>query len=244
MKSSSNPVIHRQLDPETSMPGTWGASTAPLTVGNVASKSWLALAFLIAGAVIGWHVPMGIAVVAAIIAFGLGLFLVFKRTPLGAGSVLTYAVIEGVTLGAVSAASQARYPGIVLAALSGTVVAFLVVLIAFMFGLRANPKITRIVGLMAWAYIAYLFVSLGIAMFTGFDTGSVSVMGIPLGAILGSIAVGMGVYYILVDFTDITQAVHSGASENLAWTLVFGLMLSIIWVYIELLRVLRYVWGD
>ena len=113
-----------------------------------------------------------------------------------------------------------------------------------MFGLRANPKITRIVGLMGWAYVAYLFVSLGIAMFTGFDTGSVSVMGIPLGAILGSIAVGMGVYYILVDFTDITEAVHSGASENLAWTLVFGLMLSIIWVYIELLRVLRYVWDN
>lgn len=114
MKSSSNPVISRQLDPETSMPGTWGASTAPLTVGNVASKSWLALAFLIAGAVIGWHVPMGIAAVAAIIAFGLGLFLVFRSTPLGAGSVLTYAVIEGVALGAVSAASQARYPGIVM----------------------------------------------------------------------------------------------------------------------------------
>lgn len=81
MKSSSNPVISRQLDPETSMPGTWGASTAPLTVGNVASKSWLALAFLIAGAVIGWHVPMGIAAVAAIIAFGLGLYTWCSNAP-------------------------------------------------------------------------------------------------------------------------------------------------------------------
>ena len=148
-----------------------------------------------------------------------------------APAVLTYAVLEGAALGAVSVLTEVKYPGVALAATAATVVAFFAVLVAFTFGMRSNPKLTRIVFIGMIAYVAYLLLGGVIAAFTGFD-----ITGTPFGMIIGLIAIAMGLYCLLSDFTDISRAIEQGVDDAYGWNLTFSLMLSIVWVYIEFLR--------
>lgn len=237
--SARNPYLNGRMK---DIPGLNGANAEPLTTSSVVAKTGFSFAVLLLGGIVGWYTPV-LALPAALIAFVLGLVLAFKSGGnIPAWAVLLYAGIEGVALGAVTMWAQTRYPGIALAAVLGTLVAFMTVFAAYMFGARSNPKLTRIVLIGMVAYIIYLFASIAIQAFTGFSISDTVVFGLPLGVILGVFAVGMGVYCLLMDFTEIGEAVDAGAPDAFGWTLAFGLMLSIIWVYLEILRLLEYVY--
>ena len=237
--SARNPYLNGRMK---DIPGLYGANAESLTTSSVVAKTGFSFAVLLLGGIVGWYTPV-LALPAALIAFVLGLVLAFKSGgSIPAWAVLLYAGIEGVALGAVTMWAQTRYPGIALAAVLGTLVAFMTVFAAYMFGARSNPKLTRIVLIGMVAYVIYLFASIAIQAFTGFSISDTVVFGLPLGAILGVLAVGMGVYCLLMDFTEIGEAVDAGAPDAFGWTLAFGLMLSIIWVYLEILRLLEYVY--
>lgn len=235
---SRNPVISKQMQSgfnNTNLTSTGSSKLAgvPLTYSGLSSQLWITALFLIAGVAIGWLFPV-VGAVAGLIAFIFGLVVVIRGAFTGiikAPAVLTYAVLEGAALGAISVFTEMKYPGVALAAISATVVAFFAVLIAFSCGMRSNPKITRIVFIGMIAYVAYLLLGGVIAAFTGFDVTST-----PFGMIIGLLAIGMGLYCLLSDFTDISRAIEQGVDDAYGWNLTFSLMLSIIWVYIEFLR--------
>lgn len=237
--SARNPYLNGRMK---DIPGLSGATTEPLTTSSVVAKTGFSFAVLLLGGIVGWYTPV-LALPAAIIALVLGLVLAFKSGGIiPAWAVLLYAGIEGVALGAVTMWAQTQYPGIAVTAVLGTLVAFMTVFAAYMFGARSNPKLTRIVLIGMVAYIIYLFVSIVVQALTGFTIGNAVLFGLPVGMILGVLTVGMGVYCLLMDFTEIGEAVEAGAPDAFGWTLAFGLMLSIIWVYLEILRLLEYVY--
>ena len=96
----------------------------------------------------------------------------------------------------------------------------------------------------ALGYGLFCLINLGLMM-TGATTGawglrSLTIMGIPLGVILGILAVIMASFFLAVDFESIENGVRNGLPQRYAWAGAFGLVLTIVWLYVEFLRLLKY----
>ena len=155
--------------------------------------------------------------------------------------VMTYALMEGLLLGGLSAVVDMRYPGVAVQAVLATFVVAGTTLALFANGkLRATPKLNKIFMIGAIGYLVYGLISILGAGIFGSALGSVSLFGIPLGLIVGLFAVALATYSLLLDFTTTSEAVEAGLPERESWRLAFGLTASLVWLYVEILRVLMY----
>ena len=174
----------------------------------------------------------------------LGLVNSFKREPSPA-LILTYAVFEGLMLGGLSGFMEARYEGIVIQAVLATVATFAIMLAAYSYGgFRVQGRWRRVLIVASLGYGLFCLINLGLMM-TGVTTGawglrSITIMGIPLGVVLGIFAVIMASFFLAVDFESIDNGVRNGLPRRYAWAAAFGLVVTIVWLYVEFLRLLRY----
>lgn len=228
----------------------------PMTIQDSLQKSALTFAVLIAGAVVGWVAvaaalqnatttapAMGIFIGAGLVALVLGLVNVFKREPSPA-LILLFAVAQGVLVGGISQFYELMMPGIVFQAVLATLVVVGVTLALFASGkVRASKRATKIFLIVMVAYLAFSLINV-VLMFTGVVTdpwglrGSVTIAGIPLGVILGILAVLLGAYSLVLDFDFIQRGVRNGAPKKYGWTGAFGIMVTVVWLYLEILRLI------
>ncbi len=216
-----------------------------LTMDDVVMKGFIVLGTLIASAGVAWimKVGMGVAIVAVIAAFILGLVITFKQST-NPALILGYAVLEGVALGAISRVFETYVSsGIVLQAIVGTMMAVLGVLAVYALNIfRPTPKFTKFVIGAAIAAVGLILVNLIVGIWVpgglGLRDGGPLAIAFSVGMIL------LGMFFLLLDFDEINYAVQNGAPERTSWLLVFGLMLSIVWIYLEVLRLLSYFSGD
>ena len=125
--------------------------------------------------------------------------------------------------------------------LSLAVVVFGTLLALFANGkIRATPKLTKIFLGASLGYLAFFVVSWGVSLFTHTSLMNTSVAGLPLGLIVGVFGVALASYSLVLDFTNTTEAVEAGLPERESWRLAFGLTASLVWLYIEILRILMY----
>ena len=262
---SSNPVLTR-LTPETHAapaPG-YGAGygspyqpyqTAPptvatqdrMTIDDVVVKTVGLLGLvLLAGVATAALVPIGptlsmLWIGGAIVGLVLGLVISFNRN-VSPPLILTYAVVEGVFLGAVSKFFETVYPGIVIQAAVGTFAIFFT-----MAGLykakviRATPKFTRF---MLGAVIAAVVVMLLRFVLGLIFPGNILSDGGPVSIVVSLAIIAIAALTFILDFDQIEQAVAQGAPRNLAWVSAFGILVGLIWVYLEVLRLLSYLRGS
>ena len=149
--------------------------------------------------------------------------------------ILVHAVLQGLFLGAISPTFNAMYPGVVTTAVVATMATFAGMFIAWKSGfIKVTSKSRRIFGMMAMGYLVFLLVNIG-ASFLGFGDGW-GIYGGPLGIIVSLFGVGMASYSLAVDFDSIDRAVRGGAPEKYSWLLGHGLIASLVWLYIEFLR--------
>ena len=149
--------------------------------------------------------------------------------------ILVHAVLQGLFLGAISPTFDAMYPGVVTTAVVATMATFAGMFIAWKSGfIKVTSKSRRIFGMMAMGYLVFLLVNVG-ASFLGFGDGW-GIYGGPLGIIISLFGVGMASYSLAVDFDSIDRAVRGGAPEKYSWLLGHGLIASLVWLYIEFLR--------
>jgi uncharacterized YccA/Bax inhibitor family protein len=149
--------------------------------------------------------------------------------------ILVHAVLQGLFLGAISPTFDAMYPGVVTTAVVATMATFAGMFIAWKSGfIKVTSKSRRIFGMMAMGYLVFLLVNIG-ASFLGFGDGW-GIYGGPLGVIISLFGVGMASYSLAVDFDSIDRAVRGGAPEKYSWLLGHGLVASLVWLYIEFLR--------
>lgn len=210
-----------------------------LTMNDVMVKTGINLGLVAVGAAVAWNAPvlMLLGLVGGLV---LGLVNSFKKkvSPI---LVMTYALMEGLLLGGLSAVVDMRYPGVAIQAVLATLVVAGTTLALFANGkLRATPKLNKIFMIGAIGYMAYGFISILGAGIFGSALGSVSLFGIPLGLIVGLFAVALATYSLLLDFTTTSEAVEAGLPERESWRLAFGLTASLVWLYVEILRVLMY----
>ncbi|MDQ2883675.1 MAG: Bax inhibitor-1/YccA family protein [Actinomycetota bacterium] len=226
--------------------GSLPATGRPMTVDDVVTKTGITLAVLIATGVATYLSGLwALALPAALIGFVLAMVVIFKKL-VSPPLILAYAAVEGVFLGGISGvigrAVELRSPGggsIVLEAITGTVLVFAGMLVVYKTGaVRVTPRFTKwitgaligVVGLMIVNLIASFFISGGLGLRSGG----------PLAIVFSLVVIGIAAFSLLLDFDAADQAIRAGAPEKTAWYIAFGLTVTLVWLYLEILRLLSY----
>jgi uncharacterized YccA/Bax inhibitor family protein len=218
-----------------------------MTLNDVIVKTGISFVVLLVGAVFGWvtaDTMPWLAWVALFVGLGLGLANAFKKQ-VSPPLVLLYALVQGVFLGAISqwyyvwAETATNYGGnIVVQAVLGTLVAFGVML--FLYTSRIIKVNGTFMKVMMVALVSYLVIALAslVAALFGVGEGFGFYGAGPLGIILCLVGVGLAAFSLALDFETISQAVRYGVPERESWRMAFGLMATLIWLYLEILRLL------
>jgi uncharacterized YccA/Bax inhibitor family protein len=217
-----------------------------LTMDDVVVKTSLLLGIVLVTGALAWGADVGPGLVfgAAIAGLVLALVNIFKRE-VSPPLVLAYAACEGVFLGAISHAYNDLYSGIVVQAAVATSAIFGTVLVLFASGkLRATPRFVKMVTGAFLGLFALLVVDL---LVNAFDSGGDG-FGLRSGggiAILFSLAfIVAGSLTFVLDFDQAQRMVASGVDERESWRLAFGLVVGLVWLYLEVLRFLSYLRND
>ena len=221
-----------------------------MTFDDVVVKSIMCFGLLLVGATVGWMtgiVAMGVALVlffaSCAVTLGLALFIQFSKK-IRPGAIVTYSLIEGFSLGVISYTFEAFFPGIVISAVLATLVVIGTTLAAFMLGfVRNSSTLTRVAGIGSVAFFFYYLVTFVLSVTGMVDMRAVNdtpVFGIPLGVIIGLLAVFIGVLCLVRDFDAVKVGVASNVPVKYAWLCTFAIMTDVIWIYLEILKILSY----
>jgi uncharacterized YccA/Bax inhibitor family protein len=228
-------------------PATWqtGQPTteARITVDDVVAKTALTLGVLIMAAAATWIVLPEIpprmvtptVLGAAFIGLGLGLVNSFKRV-VSPALVIAYAVVEGVFVGAMSKIFNTVFDGVVVGAVLGTVAAFAGTLAAYkFFDIQVSARFRKFVVAAMFGFVALSLLDFMLHFFgAGFGFNGFGTMGL----ISSVVGLAIGVLMLILDFDYVENAVAAGAPERESWRAAFGLTVTIVWIYIELMRIL------
>lgn len=242
-----------QLQDMYNRPAAGPADTGRMTFDDVIVKTALCLGAVIAGAAVTLVVAQGLAsmlmIVGALGGFVLALVNTFKKQPSPA-LILAYAALEGLFLGGLTRILDGMFPGVGLQAVIGTLSVFAVTLVLFKSGkVRATPKAMRFFMIAIIGYAVFSLVNL-VMMWTGAVDSpfglrtEVEILGIPLGVFIGLLAIGLAAFSLIMDFTSIEAGVRSGAPQRFSWTAAFGLTVTLVWLYVEIIRLLAILRGD
>jgi len=215
-----------------------GVAGRPMTIDDVVIRTavTLGLAIVTGALTILFHAWV-LALPAFIVGLVLSLIIIFRRTP-NPALVLTYAAAEGVVLGAITGLFDRIYPGVAFQAILGTFGVFVAMLIVYKTGVvRVTPRLTRwIIGATVGAVVV-MFADLILSLFhtgLGIRTGS------PLSIVFSLLVIGIAAFNLLLDFEQADQMIRSGMPARWAWFAAFGLMVTLVWLYLEILRLLSY----
>lgn len=221
-----------------------------MTYDDVVVKSIMCFGLLLVGAVAGWMsgmvaigAAMLVALAACVVTIGLAVFIQFSKK-VRPGAIVAYSLVEGFVLGALSCAFEMRYPGIVVSAVLATLVVIGVTLGAFTMGfVRNSSTLTRVAGIGSFAFFSYYLFSFALSL-TGFvnmrAVNNITLFGIPLGLIIGVLAVFIGVLCLVRDFDAVKVGVANNVPEKYSWLCTFAIMTDVIWIYLEILKILSY----
>jgi uncharacterized YccA/Bax inhibitor family protein len=218
-----------------------------MTFDDVVTKTAITMAILILTAALSWMFMPAALYFPALVLSGLvgfvAVLLVSFRRKVSPALVLVYAAIEGVFIGMISKLFESFYEGIVVQAVIGTFAAAGVTLAAYkFFNIRVTPKFTKIVVISTIAFavamlINFLLAIFGLATpFTAGITGPVSLLAIGM-SLLGAV---LAVLNLVLDFDYIERGVAIGAPASESWRGAFGLTVTMVWLYVEILRLLSY----
>lgn len=226
------------------------AKTAGLFAGLivVAAITWAITWFVNPG--LGM-VLAGVGIVGSLI---IGIAMMFVKTPKPALTWL-FAVCEGLLVGGLSAVLELVYPGIVMQATLATFAVVGTVLVLFRFGkVRTSPKLTKIVMVAMIGYAVFSLFNLGymwIGSMMGLDVPAWGVRGmdipgtnIPFGLVIGILAILMGAYMLVMDFELIENGVKAGAPRAFGWIAAYSLISTVVFIYIEILRLIAILRGN
>ncbi|MDI3212392.1 Bax inhibitor-1/YccA family protein [Arthrobacter sp. AL12] len=242
-----------QLQDMYNRPAAGPADTGRMTYDDVIMKTAACLGAVLAGAAVTLVVAEGLAymlmIVGALGGFVLALVNTFKKQPSPA-LILAYAGLEGLFLGGLTRILDNIYPGVGLQAVIGTLSVFAVTLVLFKNGkVRATPKAMRFFMIATIGYAVFALINM-VMMWTGAVDSpfglrtSVEIFGIPLGVFIGVLAIGLAAFALIMDFTSIEAGVRSGAPQRFSWTAAFGLTVTLVWLYVEIIRLLAILRGD
>ena len=233
------------LDAMYNGPTATTADTKRLTYDDVIIKTGGLLALLVVVGAVSWQLVDTMPFLwigGAIVGLVLGLVNAFKKSPSPA-LIVAYTIAQGAFLGGISAFYNAQWNGVVVQAVLATVTTFAAALFLFKSGkVRVTPKFTRWLLIAMVGYLAFSLVNLLLTMTGVLDGWGMRSGGI--GIIVGLVAVGLAAASLIVDFDSIKRGVEGGVPAKFAWSAAFGLMVTLIWLYLEFLRLFAILQGN
>jgi len=234
-----------QLEEQYRLPSPDADQMERMSYEDVIAKTVTGFAVLIAGAAIGWFLTF-LLIPAAIGGFVLALVNTFKKKP-SAALVLSYAAVEGIFVGGISSVFATMWDGIVPMAVFGTLGVVGVTLALFTSGkVRASARTTKIFLVALVGYAAFSLVNFGLMVFGvtdsmfGLRDTLIPGLNIPIGVVLGILVVFLAAYSLVLDFDMVKRGVEGGQPRIYGWTAAFGIMVTVVWLYVEILRLLSY----
>ncbi len=264
---SSNPVFQRSdqfngkgATTYANDPSTWGVGspTSPthttpgerMTIDSVVQKTGITLGIVLAFAVVTWLFTgditdqanasklYGALMIGSLGAFALSMVNSFKRI-ISPPLVMAFAALEGVALGALSKFFESMFPnaeGIVTQAVIGTFAAFAGTLAAYkFFNIQVGNKFRTFV-------VAAMFGMVGLGlleMVLGAFGSQLGLFGFGgMGLLFSVVGLVLGVFMLILDFDFVEKGVAAGLPESESWRAAFGLTVSLVWIYTNLLRIL------
>ncbi|MGI9161321.1 MAG: Bax inhibitor-1/YccA family protein [Mycobacterium sp.] len=254
MSGAANQVAF-QTDPATYAPRQAGVSRT-LTIDDVVTKTGITLGVLSVVAVISYFMVgsnPGLAMPFTLIGSlgGLALVLIasFGRKQDNPAIVLSYAALEGLFLGGISwvfgnAVVQGISAGaLITQAILGTVGVFFGMLVVYKTGaIRVTPRFTRMLVASMVGVLVLMLGSFVISLFT--DNAGPLRDGGPLSIIFSLVVIGIAAFSFLLDFDSADQMIRAGAPEKAAWGIALGLTVTLVWLYLEILRLLSYFYSS
>lgn len=226
----------------------YGAPTATtrdtqrLTYDDVIVKTTGLLVLLVATAAATWALAPGLWIIGMFVGLVLGLVNAFKKQP-SPVLITLYAAAQGVFLGGISAFYESFYDGVVVQAVLATLAVFGTALALFSSGrVRVTPKFQKFLMIGLVGYLVFSVLNLVLSFFLPGDFGPLRSGW--LGVLVGLVAVGLATASLIVDFDSIKRGVERGVPAKFAWSAAFGLLVTLIWLYLELLRLLAILRGD
>jgi uncharacterized YccA/Bax inhibitor family protein len=207
-----------------------------MTVGGTGIKILGLFSLLLAGAFVAWNVPavQALMIPAALVGLGLAVWISFSKK-IRPAAVMAYAVVQGIFIGTISSFFEARYPGIVINAVIGTLTTAGAMFTAYSMGwIKVTARFTRVMTFAIIGYAGFALVNLLVGLFTN----TAGVYSTPFAWVAGLIGVGLAAFTLNLDFEDISQGAANGLPREYEWKASFGLLVTMIWLYIEILRLL------
>ena len=258
---SSNPVLGRAFnqrgyaafDPSTinsdpaalenlyNAPAASSLRTGRMTIDDVVTRTGILFAVLVAVGAAAWTLNLGTTAMMIGLFGGLALAMVniFSKTVKPALAI-AYAAFEGLALGTISHIYNTAYEGIVSQAVIVTICAFTGMLFAYKSGrIRVTPKFTKVLMTAMLGYLVLAVVGLISSMF-GSSIYSIGGFGLLIAA--GGMVLAS--FFLILDFDQIQKGVAAGLPEAESWRAAFGLMVTIVWLYMEVLRLLSILRGN
>jgi uncharacterized YccA/Bax inhibitor family protein len=258
---SSNPVLGRAFnqrgyaafDPSTinsdpaalenlyNSPAASSLRTGRMTIDDVVTRTAILFAVLVTVGAGAWTLNLGGG--ALMLGFIGGLVLamvnVFSKTVKPA-LVIAYAAFQGLALGTLSNMYNTVYDGIVSQAILVTISAFAAMLFAYKSGrIRVTPKFTKVLMTALLGYFVLAMVSL-VGSFFGASLYSIGGFGL----ILAAGGMVLAAFFLILDFDQIQNSINAGVPQTESWRAAFGLMVTIVWLYMEVLRLLSILRGN
>lgn len=235
------------------------ASTGPMTIDSVVQKTGLTLLIVVIAGALTWlltgdptsadsfgrltpsaahasQVLYTISIVGALGGFVLALVNSFKKV-VSPPLVLAYAALEGVFIGAMSKVfADAFGNGVVIGAVLGTVAAVAGTLAAYkFFNIQVSAKFRKFVVAAMFGFVAVVMLDFVLSFFgSSFGFNGLGTLGL----IASVIGLGIGILMLILDFDFVERGIAARLPEQESWRAAFGLTVTIIWIYIELLRIL------
>ncbi|MCC2033926.1 Bax inhibitor-1/YccA family protein [Microbacterium allomyrinae] len=263
--AGTDAAANAQLEGMYAAPAAGAIETDRMSIEDTVWKTVGLFAVLLITAAVGWVWTLGgvsatqpsqISILpwmlGALGGFVLSLVVIFtSRKKVRPALIFAYAAFEGLFVGGISAFFEVQWEGIVLQASLATFSVVGVTLALFASGkVRASKKATKVFMIAMLGYLVFSLINIGLMLFNApiaggaFGLLSQKFMGIPLGLIIGVLVVIMAAYSLVLDFDSIQQGVRNGAPRQYGWVGGFGIMVTVVWLYIEILRMIAIVRGS
>lgn len=247
-----NPYAQQQ----TQQPYEQAPPTRPMTIDDVVTKTGITLGVVTLAAIIAYGATAAnhalaplFVIVGGLVGFALVMVAVFGRKQDNKAIVLSYAAAEGVFLGALSFMfTNVEFGGVggaglIAQAVLGTFGVFFGMLVVYKTGaIRVTPRFTR---MLVGAMIGVVVLMLGNLVASFVTDGGFGLRdGGPIAIIFSLVCIAIAAFSFLLDFDAADQLMRAGAPEKAAWGVALGLTITLVWLYLEILRLLTYLQGD
>lgn len=235
-----------QLEEMYAAPSATPVQTARMTLDDVVIRtaSIFGVLLVTAGLTFVLNPSFLIVIGAGLVGFVLAMVISFSKT-IRPALILGYGAIEGVFVGGISAFYAGAFGGnVVPQAVLGTLAAFVAMLLAYKSGLvRATPKFRKTLIIATVGYMVFGLVHFVGVMFGAWDSVYFGEGASLLGVGLSALGVVLASLFLVLDFDYIERGLNNGVPQEFAWMAAFGLVVTLVWLYLEMLRLVSILQG-